>query len=375
LDQQPDKKANIIKHIIDGTIKIDSVQEFEAILDIFPDAPSLHKAFSDLLVRKKSYDAAAKSYNKATALFLHSGMILQAIASKIMVWNLSKPTNQDAWAFYSSLRKSNPSETPFKKFIEKITYPEMVSILKNSEYVRYPAGKSILKYGDLEENLYFVVSGTVHEIPCQPSKDGKEVVRKTPIPLFENDFLGRVYPFDKKNTSPSDVETTTRVELIKLSKERLIGLCKKYPDIEMRLNHLYQLRSDPGTDSSSHIIRKSARYKILMNASVEIFHDESGVSPMMVSGTTTDISLGGICIDLQTNLWKEPPLHLVGKTAKTKISLPNEFLTLSILGKIVWVKQLSQSGKIVDILGVQFKEMPPKLSGILLVMANIMNEG
>ena len=107
MDQQTDKKSNIIKHIINGTIKIDSVQEFQAILDIFPDDPSLHKAFSDLLVRKKKSTDAATSYKKSAELFLNSGMILQAIASKIMEWNLSKPTNQDAWAFYSSLRKTN----------------------------------------------------------------------------------------------------------------------------------------------------------------------------------------------------------------------------------------------------------------------------
>ena len=375
MDHQIDKKANIIKHIINGTIKIDSIQEFQAILDIFPDDPSLHKAYSDLLARKKSFAAAAKSYKKSTDLFLNSGMVLQAIASKIMEWNLSKPTNQDAWAFYSSLRKCNPPDTPFSKFFEKMTYPEMVSILKSSEYIRLPSGKLINQFGKLEENLYFIVSGTIHETPCQPSSNGKEIVRKTPILLFENDFSGRIYPFDKKTTSPSDVETVTRSELIKLSKEKLISLCKKYPGIEMKLNRLYQLRSDHNKDSASHIVRKTARYKIIMDASVEVFHDESGKSPMVVSGTTGDISLGGICIYLDTKFWKDPPSHLIGKTAKTKISLPNESLTLSILGKIVWFKQMSQSGKIVDILGIQFKEMPPKLSGILLVIANIMNDG
>jgi len=375
VEQQTDKKSNIIKHIINGTIKIDSVQEFQAILDIFPDDPLLHKAFSDLLVRKKSLPTAAKSYKKASELFLNSGMILQAIASKIMEWNLSKPTNQDAWAFYSALRKCNPPETPFKKFFEKMPYPEMVSILKISEYLRVSPGKPIYAYGQKENNLFFIASGTVHDIPCQTSGSGKEIVRKDPIPLFENDFFGRIYPFDKNYTCASDLETATRAELIKLSKDRMVGLCNKFPDLEMRLNYLYQLRSDPETDVSSHTVRKSTRYKILMNASVEIFHDESGVSPMRVSGTTSDISLGGICIDLETQFWKEPPLHLIGKTAKTKISLPNESLSLNILGKVVWVKQLNHSGKIVDILGIQFKEMPPKLSGILLVMANIMNEG
>lgn len=375
MDQQTDKKANIIKHIIDGTIKIDSVQEFQAILDIFPDDPSLHKAFSDLLVRKKSFDAAAESYKKSTDLFLNSGMILQAIAAKIMEWNLSKPTNQDAWAFYSSLRKCTPPETPFKKFFEKMTYPEMLSILKSSEYVRCPSGKIIMKFGDMEESLYFIASGTVHDTRCEPAASGKEIIRKPPVPLFENEFFGKVYPFDKKNISSSDIETVTRSELIKLAKPKLIALCKSYPDIEVRLNQLYRLRSDPDKDSASITVRKANRYKIMLDASVEIFPDESGISPMMINGSTSDISLGGICIYLDTKFWKDPPLHLIGRTARTKISLPNESLTLSILGKIVWFKQISQNGKIIDILGIQFKEMPPKLSGILLVLANMMNDG
>jgi CRP-like cAMP-binding protein len=301
-------------------------------------------------------------------------MVLQAISSKLMEWNLSKPTNQDAWAFYSLIRKCEPPETPFKKFFEKLSYPEMVSVLKSSEYIRLPSGKLITQFGKPEEYLYFIVSGSIQETPCEPSANGKEIIEKTAIPLFENDFFGRVYPFDKKTTSSSNIETVTRTELIKLSKEKLIALSNKYPDFEIRLNQLYQLRSEPNKDPSSHIIRKTARYKIVMNTSIEIFHDESGISPLIISGLTSDISLGGICVCLDTKFWKDTPSHLIGKTTRTKISLPNELLTLSILGKIVWLKQISKGGKIYDILGIQFKEMPPKLSGILLVIANIMNE-
>lgn len=375
MDHQADKKSDIIKHIINGTIKIDSEQEFQAILDIFPADPSLHRAYADLLWRKKSTEKAARAYKRTTDIFVNSGMILQAIASKIMEWTLSKPSNKEVWAFYSALRKCDPQDSPFKKFFEKMTYPEMVSFLKMSEYVRYPAGKLIMKFGDPEDNLYFIVSGTVHETPCRPSSSGKEIVRKSPITLTENDFLGRIYPFDQKNTSSSDFETYSRAELIKLSRERLISLCKNFPGFEMKLNQLYQLRSQPEKDTPSHVVRKTTRYKIIMDTSVEIYHDESGVSPLVINGTTSDISLSGICVYLDTKYWKDPPMHLIGKTAKTKISLPSESISISILGKLVWFKQIMQNGKIADIMGIQFKEMSPKLSGILLVMANIMNDG
>ena len=73
------KHRSIARHIIDGTITIDSVSEFESMLHIFPDNAALHAAFADLLVKKKMSDAAAKSYSRAADLYIRSEMMLPAI--------------------------------------------------------------------------------------------------------------------------------------------------------------------------------------------------------------------------------------------------------------------------------------------------------
>ena len=47
------QKPNISEQINEGFINIDSVEEFAELLEDFPDDPALHKAYADILVKKK----------------------------------------------------------------------------------------------------------------------------------------------------------------------------------------------------------------------------------------------------------------------------------------------------------------------------------
>jgi hypothetical protein len=58
------KQIDIAKHVIDGSLTIDSIKEFEGILQIFPKDPELHRAFSNMLMRKKRYAKAAEAYHR-----------------------------------------------------------------------------------------------------------------------------------------------------------------------------------------------------------------------------------------------------------------------------------------------------------------------
>ena len=62
MDEKINGQKSIAKHIIDGSITVDSVSDFENMLALFPDNPALFNAFGDLLVKKKSYKAAARAY-------------------------------------------------------------------------------------------------------------------------------------------------------------------------------------------------------------------------------------------------------------------------------------------------------------------------
>ena len=79
-------QISIAAQIVDGSIKIDSIEEFDNILKLFPDDPELQRVYSDLLIKKKMSEAAARSYGKAAKRFIDSGMMLQAIVSKSLQW-------------------------------------------------------------------------------------------------------------------------------------------------------------------------------------------------------------------------------------------------------------------------------------------------
>ena len=57
-------QISIAAQIVDGNIKIESIEEFDNILKLFPDDPELQRVFSDLLLKRKMLEAAAKSYAK-----------------------------------------------------------------------------------------------------------------------------------------------------------------------------------------------------------------------------------------------------------------------------------------------------------------------
>ena len=65
---------------------------------------------------------------------------------------------------------------------------------------------------------------------------------------------------------------------------------------------------------------------------------------------------------------------MIGRNARVKIVLPNEALTISILGTIAWARSVSFQNKTTKALGIQFKDMPPKLSGLLVAFANIVSD-
>ena len=70
MKNQISKHISIAKHIVDGSLTIDSVKEFRSILRIFPNDPALHRVYADLQTRKKSFKVAAASYRKAATLYI-----------------------------------------------------------------------------------------------------------------------------------------------------------------------------------------------------------------------------------------------------------------------------------------------------------------
>ncbi|MEA1935385.1 MAG: PilZ domain-containing protein [Thermodesulfobacteriota bacterium] len=357
MNDQIGKQSSIINRFIDGSITIDSIKEFEQILKILPESPVLRKTFADLLVRKESLDAAVDEYNEAAKLFIDNGMTLQAIASKIPEWQIAEPSHEEYQAFYSALQESKPQDTPINNFFVRMACPEYVAIMEGLVRGILPAGKMVKKFRNVEDDISFIVSGALNKRTYHHLEGGKEDKRTSSEDLIENNFFGDIYPLEEEIILQSDIETITRVELLKLSKQRLMGICKEYPNVELLLKELYKARSESGK-ISSQAIRKTVRYEVPTRVKMKSFQDKAdSKGPLVFEGLTQDISLGGTCITLGTKYQIGPSADMIGKNVNIHISVPRTDKSINILGTIAWSKEVSDEGKTTVIVGVEFKDM------------------
>ena len=367
------KKITLAKRIIEGSITIDSIIEFEGMLQIFPKDPALHRAYSELLTRKKSYDKAAKNYHQSADLFIASGKMLPAILCKMHQWRLKKPNPQEVRQFYSSLIGGNYHETALTVFLNRLSFPEFIALLNRAEQIRLPAGRALKKIGDVEKALFWIVSGSLKSTIYQPLKKNETDHQKSTLHLSENDFFGDIYPFKEQKLSQSYTESASRVELIKFNKSRLLNACKKYPNIELGIIDLVNARSNGDDKGILRTVRKTERQKLPLRINLKIYPDASSQHPVVLDGHTTDVSVGGMCIVLDAKYANIPAVYKSIKNGKIEISLPGDAMTISVTGAIVWNKEAVFEGAKTVALGIQFEEMSPRLSGLLVVFADMLS--
>lgn len=374
MNDQLSRQISIAKHIIDGTITIDSVKEFEGMLQIFPNDPLLHRAYSDLLARKKSYAKAVESYQKCAELFIAAGKMLPAILCKILQWRIKKPSHLEARQFYKALFSGRYHQTRLKSFFDRLSYPELVALMNRMERIRMPADKIIRKIGDAENALYFIISGNIKSTTYQPLKKNETDHQKTTSYLSENDFFGDIYPFQEEKLSQAFTETASHVEMIKLSKARLIQACKKYSNIELAIIDLLQMRAADDPENILRSVRKTERHSLPLRMNLKIYPDAFSHHPVVLDGYSRDVSVGGMCIILDAKYTNIPTVYKSIKNARIEISLPSEALTINVSGAIVWNKEVYFRGERTVALGIQFEDMSPKLSGLLVVFADMLSD-
>jgi CRP-like cAMP-binding protein len=360
MNDRTTKRNSIVSRIIDGSVTIDSVKDFENLLKAFPNDPWLHRFFADLLERDRSFYSAADAYGTAAELFIEADMIMQAIVSKMFEWQILGLSYQEGQHFYSSLRKTKAKATAAQRFLIKMTYPELIAFMSMLVVRYFPEGSMMKQFGDEEHNLYFVVSGAVEKTFYHRLEKGGKVQKKSTKNLVENDFFGKIYPFEKERISQTTVETMTHVEFAKISKRKLMKICKEYPNVKRLVHDLYQSRSESHNETFSYTIRKSVRHQLPTQVNITIVNDDPDKAPLDFSGFTQNISLGGASIVLEANDETAHFSSLVGKQVHIQIYLAIAFVNLSILGTVVWSKEISLEGKKSAVLGIQFEEMTDK---------------
>jgi CRP-like cAMP-binding protein len=359
-----DRQDSVVNRIIDGSITIDSVEEFEDLLKAFPNDPRLHRVFADRLLEDKSINAT-EEFKTSAKLFIKAGMPLQAITCKIFEWRIIKPSKEDGLAFHSALCECNPQNIETQKFFNRLAYDEMIALMAKIVPHNYPENTKLRKFGDEENELCFVVSGALEETHYHRLEADEKVQKKSTTNLIESDIFGEIYPFEEDKLSESDIKTITRVELLKISKFNLTSLCKEHSNLNLLMRNLCKSRFESNQDRYIRTGIKTLRHQLPMQINLIIFQEESGKPPLNLSGFTKDISLGGACVVLGAKYQTGNITHLIGKNVKIQMSLPIESIRLNILGNIVWGKEVPVEDRKTAIVGIQFKEINPVDRGIL----------
>jgi hypothetical protein len=365
LNDSNDDKNSIVQRIVDGRVAINTVEEFEKILNLFPNDPRMLRAYGDLLFEKGLPEQAVKAYGKASQLFIENDKSLQAIVAKILQWSIVKPTHAEGRIFHNAISESRSQQSPLQNFFARMAYPEMVAIMLRLVRVRFPAHQVVIKVREVCNDIYFVVSGTLKETTYLDKASDMASHKASSAILSENDILGEIIPLGQENRSKSDVETLTRVELVKISKPVLMAVCRKYPKVELLINELYRSPSDNVAERSWQQVRKTERHEIPIKVSLRIFRKAENKPPLTLEGFTKDISLGGACIDLGAKYWSAPASDLMGQSVEVTINLPSANTRMDLMGKIAWSREVPQDDKTTLALGIEFKDVAPADQNLL----------
>ena len=291
-----------------------------------------------------------------------------------MHWRIKSPAYQDAQLFLSTLTDNSLPDTPLKVFFETLSKPEVIAVMKCVENIQFPAGQLIYKVDDVQQNLYFIVSGKIKEIRLDPVEKGEDTIFKKSVEnLSDDDTFGELYPIKKENICQSYIETSESVDLLKISKQMLVPVCKKYPNVESGLQAISVSRSEFRKTKLLKKNRKSQRHEAMIKMSLEIYPHSSANFPIILEAYSKDISIGGTCVVLDaSDLSIAKSVTAFSKTIKNsevKINFPVEGLELKVSGKIAWTQETIDRGKKTLAVGIKFLDLSPKLRGMLFVFA------
>jgi CRP-like cAMP-binding protein len=365
---------NTVEHIIDGSIVINSIDLMLEAINKFPAEPDLVRIYAGLLAKDKMPDAAAKAYNRAAKQYLNIGKILPAMVSKISQWHIEMPSDQDVRSFLSELNSNNTKTLPLGHFFSKLSIQELKAFCSLFENIRLPSGQVVKEIGDPEDHLFFVVSGRLKDSIYLTLQNQRKIFRKPTLTLAENDFFGDIYPFNKEQRSQSYIETLEPVELIRIPKEKLMRIGRKYPNIELGIIDLLSIRSLTDEDVPAGEIRRETRQKFALKLQLEIFPNQSPDEALLIEGESEDISIGGMSIIIDStevaNNFDSSSLDKTVTNAKINVSVITHTLLLKISGKIVWSREVAHDGVKTLAIGMQFDEMSPKVRGLLFALVN-----
>jgi hypothetical protein len=353
---QAEDKRGILDRLADGSLGLTSQKEYQDLMSLFPDKGEIFRACGDFLSGCEKKNEAFRCYTHAARVFLSKGKTFQAIVSKILAWRIFKPTHAEGRTFHAALQTSVKEESPLLHLFTDMAYPELIALMLRLVRTRFDAGQTIIRAGQICNDLFFVVSGTLEENIVQPVNAQEDRPEVSSQHIFDNDIFGDVFPLHRETISLSDIKALTPVETVKIGKAALVETCRRHPRLEQLLIRLY--KGPPGREHgrSWPSVRRSTRYDNPVRTTVMLALRRGEAAPIAFEGVSRDISLGGACIDLGLKYGSMRTEALSGTEAIIEIKLPSGE-GVSIPGRIAWSKKIEEPGGVSIIAGIKFEPL------------------
>jgi CRP-like cAMP-binding protein len=107
-----------------------------------------------------------------------------------------------------------------------LSFSEVNQLLKNAEFKKFKKGETIIKEGEMENYISFVLDGTMRTYFI---KDEKEICLEF---FFEADFTGSLDSFLTRTPSKLYQEALTNLSLVRLSYDNLMQLYNENPKFD-----------------------------------------------------------------------------------------------------------------------------------------------
>ena len=363
-----------IDNIVTGSIVINSVEVMREILKKVPNEPRLMKIYAVMLFKHEMLEKAAEAYNRAASLYCQNNKMLAAIAAKIDEWHIKMPRDHDVRNFFSELKACSDKDVPINNFFSKLSINELKSFCFHFETALLPANQTIKEFGDTEDHLFFIVSGKLEDSLYLTLQNQGRIFRKPTLILSENDYFGKVYPFNEAHRSESFIKALEPTELVSISKKNLLQICQKYPNIELAVIDLLKIRSQSILSESPVKLRRYPRYKFKLKLNLEIYPEKFNEKTISLEGFSKDISVGGMGIILDLNQIKDKidisSFNSILKNAKIRIAIAMAACSISVSGKIAWSREIVHEGAKTIAIGMAFCRMSPGIKGFLFALIN-----
>lgn len=356
---------SIVSRFMENSGILPPPEEFGKIMEAFPEHVGLLMAFADSLFAKRKFNAAAGIYAKASRISIKSGLVLQAILAKQCEWKTSEPSQSELEAFHAAIGGTAKNSNPLNAFFAQMAFSEIFAFMNKLKRLRLSSGEVFINAGDEENAIFFVVSGILRRITGGKMEGQTEFKSDMISAIGANDWFGDIYPFEKHFYSPYKLEAATPVEVAEIEKSKLKNLCGQYPNIELLFRNLSDCKKSSTGKKILHTVRKARRYQIPTSVDLKIFHLGDRKELSSVKGITKDLSTAGACISLDENYLAGAVQVLVGRRIKAELVLPGDNLRITVLGTIVWAKNMLPTGKRGLEIGIEFDNLPSDTAELL----------